>query len=411
MNEFLKSILDALHTFIPSYGWCVVAFTILVRLCLMPLDYKSRVGMRKMSQLAPKQAALQKKYEKDPEKMQRKLAELYKKERVSPMSSCWPLLVSMPILLAMFTAMRMMANEQLAQQAFDILLNGKPTMEPFLWIKNLWMPDSPFNSCWPSETSLLQVEAAQWMTGLKSLELSELIDLSAILNANLGAVSLPDVASMQLLTEGMDLTGMVQVNGAALMELAEIIKIDLSTLNVAADSVVVMSEAGFNTMMSGIYNAFDPLFSTDKTVLNNTIATLFEQIKASDAYIGMTAEKTGWTINLLIAKWTVSEHWNGLFLLPLMSAGSQYLMTKLTASTQPTTPAKDKDGNPQPNTGNFMKWFFPLFSLFLCSSYNAAFATYWVTSNLIAMAQNMLINKYLDHKEKVAAQKPDLETV
>ena len=76
MNEFLKSILDGIHVLIPSYGWCVVAFTILVRLCLMPLDYKSRVGMRKMTQLAPKQAALQKKYEKDPEKMQRKLAEL-----------------------------------------------------------------------------------------------------------------------------------------------------------------------------------------------------------------------------------------------------------------------------------------------------------------------------------------------
>ena len=65
MNQFLKSILDGLHTFIPSYGWCVVAFTILVRMCLLPLDYKSRVGMRKMSKLAPKQAALQKKYQKD----------------------------------------------------------------------------------------------------------------------------------------------------------------------------------------------------------------------------------------------------------------------------------------------------------------------------------------------------------
>ncbi|MBQ8200472.1 MAG: membrane protein insertase YidC, partial [Clostridia bacterium] len=104
MNEFLKSILDGIHMLIPSYGWTIVAFTILVRLCLMPLDYKSRVGMRKMSKLAPKQAELQKKYAKDQEKLQRKLSELYRKENVSPMSSCWPMLLSMPILFAMFGA-------------------------------------------------------------------------------------------------------------------------------------------------------------------------------------------------------------------------------------------------------------------------------------------------------------------
>ena len=88
MNEFLKTILDGIHYVIPSYGWCVVAFTILVRLCLLPLDYKSRVGMRKMSKLAPMQAELQKKYAKDQEKLQRKMSELYKKEGASPMSGC-----------------------------------------------------------------------------------------------------------------------------------------------------------------------------------------------------------------------------------------------------------------------------------------------------------------------------------
>ena len=46
------------------------------------------------------------------------------------------------------------------------------------------------------------------------------------------------------------------------------------------------------------------------------------------------------------------------------------------------------------NSG-LMKWFFPLFSLWICASSNAAFALYWVASNLIAMAQNTLINKYV----------------
>ena len=53
-------------------------------------------------------------------------------------------------------------------------------------------------------------------------------------------------------------------------------------------------------------------------------------------------------------------------------------------------------------TNAFMKWFFPLFSLWLCFSYNAAFALYWAVSNVIAVVQNWGINWYLDRKEKNA---------
>ena len=51
-----------------------------------------------------------------------------------------------------------------------------------------------------------------------------------------------------------------------------------------------------------------------------------------------------------------------------------------------------------------MNWFFPLFSLWLCSSYNGAFALYWVTSNVIAIVQTYAINKYLDKKEQREAE-------
>ena len=46
-----------------------------------------------------------------------------------------------------------------------------------------------------------------------------------------------------------------------------------------------------------------------------------------------------------------------------------------------------------------MKWFFPLFSLWMCASYYASFAIYWMTSNLLAIIQNVVINWYLDRKE------------
>ena len=335
MNAFLKTILDAIYGLVQNYGLSIVVFTILVRLCLLPLDYKSRVGMRKMTKLAPKQQELQKKYEKDPEKLQRKMAELYQKEKCSPMSSCWPLLVSMPILIAMFGAMRMMANEQLAQQTFDIFLTGAPTMEPFLWIKNLWAPDSPFNFAWPSVDSLKLIESAQWLKVFNTLS----------------------AENIALLSEKVGMT---------------------------------LTEASFTG---------DALKATREVICT--------QLQLLPAYVDHTAKYDFATINLLITQLTFVKNWNGLFLLPLMSAGSQFLMTKLTATTQPQT--TDVNGQQQPAGGGFMKWFFPLFSLWICAGYSAAFALYWVTSNLIAMAQTFLINKHLDRKEALAAANPTNE--
>ena len=53
INEFLKTILEWIYGFVGNYGWAVVLFTLLVRLIVMPFDYKSRVGMRKMQKIAP----------------------------------------------------------------------------------------------------------------------------------------------------------------------------------------------------------------------------------------------------------------------------------------------------------------------------------------------------------------------
>ena len=96
INEFLKTILEWIYSFVGNYGWSVVLFTLLVRLIVMPFDYKSRVGMRKMQKIAPMQAKLQKKYEKDPDKMNKKLQELYRAQRVNPLSSCLPMLIAYP---------------------------------------------------------------------------------------------------------------------------------------------------------------------------------------------------------------------------------------------------------------------------------------------------------------------------
>ena len=176
MSEFFRNILQGLYTFSGNYGLAIILFTILVRLVLSPFDYKSRKSMRQMEKINPKIQALQKKYANDKEKLQRKQAELYKKEHINPLGSCLPMLLTFPILIIMFNAMRAVANEHLVRLVQELytavgdltdateIAAALPTVEalremrliePFLWIKNLWVHDSPFTSFLPTSSSAL----------------------------------------------------------------------------------------------------------------------------------------------------------------------------------------------------------------------------------------------------------------
>ena len=169
MNEFLKSILDGINSVVGNYGWTIVVFSLLLRLVIFPFDYKSRVSMRKTTKIQPQMTALQKKYANDKDTLNRKMSELYKKEKINPLSSCLPMLLTMPILFAVWAALRMMANEQMVQQVFDILQGKEPVMESWLWVKNLWMPDSPFSAAWPDLNSLRMVTSDIWQNAYNTL--------------------------------------------------------------------------------------------------------------------------------------------------------------------------------------------------------------------------------------------------
>ena len=174
MNDFLFGILEWINGWVGNYGWAMIVFTVLIRLVLTPLDVKSRISMRKTSKLQPQLAALQKKYANDKEKLNQKTAELYKKEHINPLSSCLPLLLTWPILIAVFGAMRMAANRELLQQVTQLLNMEKPTLEPWLWIKNLWMPDSLFSPAYPDLGTMRQISAAEWLQWFRGLDQAHL---------------------------------------------------------------------------------------------------------------------------------------------------------------------------------------------------------------------------------------------
>lgn len=98
-------ILKFFYKFMGNYGWAIVLLTIIIRIPFTPLMTKSQKAMKKMQELQPKIAELREKYKKDPQKMQKELMGLYKKHKVNPMGGCLPILLQIPVFIALYNVL------------------------------------------------------------------------------------------------------------------------------------------------------------------------------------------------------------------------------------------------------------------------------------------------------------------
>ncbi|GAB6091061.1 membrane protein insertase YidC [Spirochaeta dissipatitropha] len=130
-ENILKVMLETIYRFVPNYGVSIVILTVLVKLLLWPLTKKSFESNAKSQALQPKITELREKYKDKPEKMNQELMALYKKEGVNPIGGCLPLVLQMPLLLAMFG---------LFNNHFD--LRGAVFISG--WINDLAAPESIF---------------------------------------------------------------------------------------------------------------------------------------------------------------------------------------------------------------------------------------------------------------------------
>lgn len=108
--------------FVQSYGLSIIIFTILTKLIMVPLSYKSKKSTMAMSALAPKMKEIQKKYKNDKEKLNMATMELYKKEGINPAAGCLPMLITFPIMFSLYyvvqkplTFMMGLSTEQIAE--------------------------------------------------------------------------------------------------------------------------------------------------------------------------------------------------------------------------------------------------------------------------------------------------------
>ena len=97
---------------------------------------------------------------------------------------------------------------------------------------------------------------------------------------------------------------------------------------------------------------------------------------------------------------------NGLFILPLLAGASQFLMTTIMNGKQSPEQKQAAHEQQQSNPMNspVMKWFFPLFSVWICATSNAAFSIYWMAANVIQIVQQLAVNYWFERQDAKAAE-------
>jgi YidC/Oxa1 family membrane protein insertase len=127
----LTALLHFFYALFHNYGVAIIVLTLLVRLLLYPLTFKSFQSMQKLARLRPRFEEIQKKYKDDPRRLQEELLKLYRSEKVNPFSGCLPLLLQLPVFIALYNV---------------LLVSVELRHAPFLlWIRDLSAPDTLFS--------------------------------------------------------------------------------------------------------------------------------------------------------------------------------------------------------------------------------------------------------------------------
>ncbi len=146
LGKPLFIVLHFIYNYIPNWGIAIIILTILLRILFFPLNHKSLKAMKKMADLAPEIEKLRKKYAKDPQKLQQEIMKLYAEAGANPMSGCLPILVQIPVFIALYNV---------------LMVTVELKNVPFLWIPDLSDKDPIY--VLPILMGLSMV-AQQWIT-------------------------------------------------------------------------------------------------------------------------------------------------------------------------------------------------------------------------------------------------------
>lgn len=340
-THFMAKLMLSLNEGIGNFGWTVVAFTIILRLILSPLDLWQKLIARKnakaMERMKPQLAVMQEKYKDDKQRMQQEQMALYKKEKYSMMGMCLPTIVTMVVFFIVFAGFRQMVGYQFA-------LDYRNSYNVF-------------------ETAI----TAQ-------IENSNYTDINGD-----GKLTLDDIPK--------DEAGAAFYNDA--VDKAQSAVYDSYYANEQTEKRSFLWIK--NIFVSDTWSKAVPDFAT----------VTGQSGFATSKLTGITIDEYNTVMGKVLGTggWGKNGSWNGWLLLPALSIVLSFLSTKLLSKAQGTPPVaekRDENGkkirDASQNSMKMMQYMMPVMMGVFALMYSGAFALYMFTSSASAIVFQLTFN-------------------
>jgi YidC/Oxa1 family membrane protein insertase len=136
-------LLEKIHALVNNWGWSIIFLTILIKLAFFPLSAASYKSMARMKLVQPKVLELKERHKGEPQKLNQAMMEMYRKEKINPLGGCFPVLIQIPVFIALYWVL-----------LSSVEMRGAPWWG---WIQDLSKPDTLFGVLFGAPIGLLPI--------------------------------------------------------------------------------------------------------------------------------------------------------------------------------------------------------------------------------------------------------------
>lgn len=129
ISQPLYWLLELIHKVIGNWGWAIVILTVLIKLAFYKLSEASYRSMANMRKLQPRLQALKERYGDDRQRLNQAMMEMYKKEKINPLGGCLPILVQIPVFIALYWVL--LESVEMRQADFILWINDLSSPDPY----------------------------------------------------------------------------------------------------------------------------------------------------------------------------------------------------------------------------------------------------------------------------------------
>ena len=129
LSKPLFWLLDKIYSFTANWGWSIILLTILIKALFYKLSETSYRSMAKMKKFTPKIQTLRERYADDRQKLNQAMLEMYKQEKINPLGGCWPILIQIPVFIALYWVL--LESVEMRHAPFILWIDDLSSKDPF----------------------------------------------------------------------------------------------------------------------------------------------------------------------------------------------------------------------------------------------------------------------------------------